>query len=180
MNRKTERLASRALWLAAGLVGLAAVALAADTLFFPRKPAPLALEEGAKAGAAQGEPSRPGRDLGTLAQKKMTRTVVKRIVAPPPPPRPPLPRLESLVRLAGIMDFGRGKEAVIESRAQGRSRNYKAGDAIAGTEAEVKEVADAVVVTYDGKRYKLTYQGAEEIPPDPVAGAAGEKGRSRP
>ena len=91
------------------------------------------------------------------------------IVAPTPPPKPPAPPLEKLVRLAGILDFGSSvpPEAIIEILAKRETRNFKVGDTLTPVPATVKEITGGVVVAYDEKLWKLTYESIRELPSAP-------------
>jgi hypothetical protein len=159
MNRKTHRRLASILLGAAVLVLAAAGALLLHALLADRAPRDFdALTRGAEPAPDAGPKTgcEPGA-IRALAGKAMTRTIVK----PPPaaPPKPPAPTLDSLIALAGVLEVGGAREAVIEVKKARRAKNYREGDAVEDTGVIVTTIRDAVTVTYDGKTYKLTVGG---------------------
>ena len=113
-------------------------------------------------------------DIHTLAGRKISRKIVKKVVPPPPPPpKPPAPPLEKLIKLSGVMDFGGGNppEAIIETLQNRKTKNYKDGDRLTPVPATIESIGgDVVVVVYDEKKWKVTYAGAELIPDKKLKG----------
>ncbi len=182
MNRKRERLIGRGIWGLAAFLTLGALAVAAHAVFAPPGVGPPRTAKGPAAAKVEGRRSET-QDVVMLARRKMSKAIVKPVVAPPaPPPKPPAPPLETVARLAGIMDFGAGvpKEAFIETRAGGRTKAYKAGDAIEGLKAVVKAVTDTVLVEYDGKLWRLSQRGAEVVAEAEPPGVSGKKEQEGP
>jgi hypothetical protein len=177
MKRKREKLIGRGIWVLAVFFTLSALSVAAHAVLVPPGGGPPRITKGPAAAKLEGRRSEP-QDVVMLARRKMSKAIVKPVVAPPaPPPKPPAPPLETVVRLAGIMDFGAGvpKEAFIETRAGGRTKAYKAGDAIEGPSAVVKAVTDTVLVEYDGKLWRLSQRGAELVASADPPGIPGKK-----
>lgn len=96
---------------------------------------------------AKTEPVSPAQYV-EIAQKYLfspdrNPTVV--IEVAPPKPMPPLPLLR------GIMDFGRGRTAILSAKKGAPSQGYRAGDTI-GEFTLVSVEADELVFEWDGKK----------------------------
>ena len=96
----------------------------------------------------------------------MSKPITRPVELPPaPPPRSAAPPLDSIVRLAGIADFGDSHQAMIEILSGGETKGYQVGDILGQIPATVRSINEEVTVEYDGKIWKLTYGGARELPP---------------
>jgi hypothetical protein len=147
------------------VVAVASAALAASVLL--RKPAARPLPEVASSPGKKAAPS-DAAEIDAFAKKRMSRQIVK--VAPPPPPKPVLPALDTLVRLAGVVDYGpkTPKEAYIETKQNSQTRTYRVGDVVDPGGARVKAIDEGVVLEYDGKLWMLTDRGTSALPTAPV------------
>jgi len=159
VNRKTHRRLASAVWCAAAIAGAMGIFLLVRAFLSARQPrdfGDLALGADPAPGAASRLVDE-SRDVGALAGRKMTRTIVK--PPPAPPPKPTSPSLESLIALAGVLELGGTREAVIEIKQARQARNFREGDAVGDTGVTVKSIREAVVVEYDGKTFRLTVGG---------------------
>jgi hypothetical protein len=172
LTPKREQFVRRALWSGAILVASASVAAGCLATLESRRTRPLVLElsvSPALSGASKGRTN----DIDALRSKRMSRAIAKVVVPPPPPPpKPPTPPLETLIRLSGIMSFGKDapKEAFIETKSTNQTKGYKAGDALPTGGIKIKSITDVVIVSYDEKDWKLTDRGAEALPVAPLSG----------
>lgn len=86
------------------------------------------------------EPSELSNEkIQLLAEKQMTRAVLPKVEAAPP--KPPAPKLSSILKLKGIMDFGDpgSNEAILENLRTNQTRGYKAGQSIEGIATKLIE-----------------------------------------
>ncbi|HYG77640.1 MAG TPA: hypothetical protein VEK08_21725 [Planctomycetota bacterium] len=102
----------------------------------------------------------------------MTRTVVPRIEVAP---KPPAPNLASLLRVKGIMDFGKSQsnEAIIEILRVNQTRSFKVGETVPDAGATITKIDSAVTFAYDGKSVRLEVNATESAEL-PTAGIGGE------
>lgn len=172
MNRRRERLVARTLSVAYVLVAAAGLLVLAEALFSHRDPRFPRLSGLEGSATIDGKGLIPGSEATkALAEKKMSRAIAA--PAATPVAKPAKAPLASLVKLAGIMDFGgrRPSEAVIETPGTNETKGYRVGEPIGSIGATVREITDSVIVEYAGKRYRLTFLGADEVvSPDPGTG----------
>jgi type II secretory pathway component PulC len=109
-----------------------------------------------------------------LADTQMTRTVAPK--AEVQAPKPPAPKLSSILKLKGIMDFGdpKANEAILENLRTNQIRGYKAGQSIEGIDAKIIKIENDVYFEYDGQKIKLDMNGDEAASSLPVAGQGEE------
>jgi len=164
MTPKGERRMRACLWGGAGVLAALALVLAGDALLGPHPPRPLPPAAPAAPAAA---PKLSPQELQAFAQRKMSRSIVKAVV--PPPPKPAVPPLDLVVRLSGIIDYGpeSPREAFIEIRQSGQTKSYRVGDPMPPIGAVIKGISDTVTVEYDGKLWTLSDRGASPAPVDP-------------
>lgn len=168
MNQRVEtklaqvlNLTTVALVVAAGLVVYKAVTYA---------PPAITIKEVKPAAQAAPEQRTQDDEITQLAGAKMTRTVVPTVEAVPP--KPPAPKLSSIVRLKGIMDFGDPKtnEVILENVRTNQTRGYKAGQSVDGVDAKILKIDNDVLIEYDGQKIKLKIDGEEAAEALPLAG----------
>ena len=162
MNGRTERRVGKILWGTAVLLFLASGLLAGRALYYP--PQTPSLEKLADTDSHVDGTGAASMDFSALAKKRMSATVV-----PPPPPAPPPRRaavpLGTLIRLAGVMDYGSSPpEAMIEIRKLRQTKSFGVGDTVEGTTAKVEAITDGVILSYDEKRWMLSFKGIKELP----------------
>lgn len=164
--RSRSRRVSFALGGLYGILAATGLVLLGEALFVPR--APVVYRVPPPETASPLILAHVGREAD-LAKRRMTR----RIAVPPAAPKADRPApvpLESIIRLAGILDFGgkRPSLAVIEIATANETKAFKAGDAIGDTGAILREIGDGVIVEYGRRLYKVTYAGVREHSANPV------------
>ncbi len=164
MRTRKDRAIARGLWVLYGVLGLAGLGVLADTLFRIPKEQTIVLP-------SFQEHALRTLELGPspLAERRMTRRIAAGAAAPKPSGPVAVP-LEGLIKLTGLLDFG-GKQptlAVLENPATGLSKAYKAGDRIGETGIVLKDVKDYLIVEYERRRFRVTFQKIEEVPADAV------------
>ena len=165
MTNRGERRLVRSLWAAWAVLGAAGLGVLALALFTTRPARPLPkVPAGLVLARADAGPRLAG-DVEGLAGKRMSKAVAERPREAAKGPAGPSP-IDAVVRLKGVMDFGpkQGAVAVLELPGEQKTKSFQAGDKIGRTGAVLKAVGETVVVEYDGRRWKLTYKGAQELP----------------
>jgi len=169
MNQRVEKMLAQvlnlttlALVVAAGVVAYMAVMYAPPAITVKEVKAPVqtTLEQ----------PTQDDEVTKQLAGARMTRTVVPKVEVAPP--KPPAPKLSTIVRLKGIMDFGdpKANEVILENVRTNQTRGYKAGQSVDGVDAKIIKIDNDVLIEYDGQKIKLKIDGEEAAEALPLAG----------
>ena len=173
MSRSLERTLARLFGALSVLLVAGAVALVSSAFLKEAAPvnAPPPRAERSLGAVEAGSAIRDPK-VSKLAGIRMSKTVVPKSEAAA---KPAAPRLETLVRLKGIMDFGDPKlnEAIIEETRTGTSQSYRAGDRLKGVEAVVKKVDAGATLEYEGKEVRLEVRRDDRADSGPMAGPEG-------
>lgn len=169
MNQRTEKLLAQILNATTLVMLFAACAVAYMAVTY----APPAIAFSELKASIQSTPELPmGVDVNIdrLAGAQMTRPVMPK--AEVVPPKPPAPKLSTIVRLKGIMDFGDPKtnEVILENVRTNQTRGYKAGQSVDGIDAKIIKIDSDVLIEYDGQKIRLKIDGEEAAEALPLAG----------
>lgn len=169
MNQRIEKMLAQVL----NLTSFAMVAAAGVVVYMALTYAPPVIafkEVNAAVQVPSEQPTGDDEIVRQLAGSKMSQTVVMK--AEVAAPKPPAPKLSTIVRLKGIMDFGDPKtnEVILENVRTNQTRGYKAGQSIDGVDARIIKVENDVWIEYDGQKIKLKIDGEEAAEALPLAG----------
>lgn len=170
MRRGTETILRRTLMFGAAAMLAGAIAISYQTFAIPVEAPRLNLTMPSEPPSAPKRISPLDPGIAKLSSTKMTRTIAPVIQKIEIAAKPPTPKLESFLRVKGIMDTGNAKttEAIIEILREGKTRFVRVGEVISEANATVAKIDGSVVFLYDGKNVLLQVNGETgiELPAD--------------
>jgi len=158
---KQEKVLALGLWTLYACLAVVGLVLLAESLFVPRPSHPFELRLPSVEALSALTMLPGGKDR--LVDHRFTRRVAAVLPAETAAKPQDLP-LDRLIKLTGILDFS-GKQptlAIIETPSE--SKAYKAGDRVGETGVLIKDVKDYVIIEFERRRFKVTFQGIQELP----------------
>ncbi|MBE7461898.1 MAG: hypothetical protein HS116_00265 [Planctomycetes bacterium] len=156
MTPRFERLLGTLCQAFALLLAAAGAVLFLAAVAAPPAPITVALEETSPSVGSQDASERSRLEaFKKLSAAQLTQTIVPkaRDAHKPPPP----PALETLIRVKGILDFGKPdeNEALVEVIKSQETSSYRVGQTVTGVQAQIQKIDAAVTFQYAGQRIEL-------------------------